>query len=90
MIAACGCGLMHWNDAQSEAHAQDVVDLVRETMCDTVLSELSAASTDARSRSRGGKQVLLICGPRRLARVLGSDGVEPGRWVTWGRTSAVS
>ena len=41
--------------------AQDVVDLVRETMCDTVLSELSAAPTDARSRSRGGRQVCPIC-----------------------------
>ncbi len=35
-----------------------MVDLVRETMCDTVLAELNAAPVDARSRSRGGKQVL--------------------------------
>ena len=39
------------------ALTQDVVDLVRETMCDTVLAELNAAPVDARSRSRGGKQV---------------------------------
>ena len=41
--------------------AQDVVDLVRETMCDTVLAELNAAPVDARSRSRGGKQVWPLC-----------------------------
>ena len=54
------CVISHDLRAASQATralAQDVVDLVRETMCDTMLAELNAAPVDARSRSRGGKQV---------------------------------
>lgn len=37
--------------------SQDVVELMRETMCDTVLGGGAGGGRDPRSRSRGGLQV---------------------------------